>query len=313
MCVRCNLNPIQGKKHKLCHGCYQCFMRKKREYQALSLQEFVAKFPSKNTLVASLGNPTGIIVLQQLGEGFIAHSPKMLHLVELIKQIAPTKETVLLTGETGTGKGIVAREIHNASERRAQRFVTVDCTGLSEHVIESELFGHLKGAFTGAIETKMGLCEFANGGTLFLDEIAELPFHMQSKLLHMLEERRVRPVGGLEYRFVDIRVIAATNQKLDELVVQKRFRSDLFFRLNVLELPIPPLRERAEEIPFLIQHFGQALQKLPEFSEDVLALLSRYEWPGNIRELRNVIHRCAVLATGEVGVKHLPERFVSAL
>lgn len=302
-CLRCP-KAVVNEKWQLCASCYSFFMSKRKSRPSLLVADFVKQYPPRSEKV---------IVLKQPSKGMVVASPKMEHIVGLIRQVSQTNVTVLLTGETGTGKEVLAREIHNTSRRSKGEFVTVDCTSLSEQIVESELFGHERGSFTGAVTQKIGLFESANGGTLFLDEIAELSAVVQSKFLRVLEESKIRRVGDVCYRPIDIRVVAATNQNLDELVAQKKFRSDLFYRLNVFELSIPPLRERSEEILPLIEHFKKGLDKSPEFSNEVLQLLSRYKWPGNIRELRNLIHRCAVLTTDTVNIGHLPERFVSAL
>ncbi len=321
LCKRCRRKPVRTQK--LCRFCYRQFLKKRKLYGELSVPDFIRRFPSiwmqgklPNGLKPAVGDETNIVLFPQAEsqvQAFVIHSPKMQHLANLIGQMAQTNATVLITGETGTGKGLLAREIHERSAQRHREFVVVDCAGLSQEIVESELFGHERGAFTGATESKKGLCELAHGGTLFLDEISELPYSMQAKLLRVLEERHIRQVGGLHYRSVDIRVIAATNQNLEELVAQKRFRADLFYRLNVLELPIPPLRERPEDIPVLVEHFRRGLKKPPGFPPDVLELFGRHRWPGNVRELRNVIQRCSALSTDTVNIQHLPGHFATAL
>ncbi len=307
-------------------------MRRHKRARELSVEEFIELHPPRRVKPEKEKNPQkldgmevvipgdgeeSIIMLPQCTEAdtpkLIVHSPKMQRIAKLIERVAPTDETVLITGETGTGKGLLAREIHERSLRRRKEFVIVDCTSLSEHLIESELFGHERGAFTGATMLKKGLCEFADGGTLFLDEISELPHGMQSRLLHVLEERQIRRVGGLKYYSVDIRVIVATNQKLDELVAQRKFRSDLFYRLNVLEIMVPPLRDRPEDIQVLVEHFRRELKEQPDFPPDILKVLGLYKWPGNVRELRNLVHRCSVLSADTVSVLNLPEHFAPIL
>jgi DNA-binding NtrC family response regulator len=244
--------------------------------------------------------------------GFVGTSPSMCALYALIARAATVGHAVLVTGESGTGKELVARALHRGSGREA--FVTVNCGALPEHLLESELFGHEKGAFTGADRAKDGLFHVADRGTLFLDEIAELPLQLQPKLLRALEQAEVRRVGATQARMVDVRVIAATNRNLEVEVEQGRFRDDLYWRLNVLHLAVPPLRERRDDIPRLATHFlGRALAEgkiartgepataLPRsLAPEVMALLSAYSWPGNVRELRNAIQRAATLATGPV-------------
>src|ERR1700745_1401459 len=218
----------------------------------------------------------------------------MLDVFKMIETGARTNITILLKGETGTGKGLVAQAIHFHSLRRERPFVAVNCGALSETLLESELFGHMRGAFTGADANKKGLIEVAERGTVFRDEIGEMSAVMQVSLLRVLQERRFRRVGGLEELQADIRVIAATNQDLTRLVAEGRFREDLFYRINVIPIPLPPLRDRREDIPLLAAHF---LEKFAEqmgksvtgVSKEAMALLARYEWPGNIRELENAL------------------------
>jgi transcriptional regulator with PAS, ATPase and Fis domain len=211
---------------------------------------------------------------------------------------------VLITGETGTGKGLIARAIHERSRERAKPFQVIDCATIPEGTIESELFGHVRGAFTGASADKPGLIELAHGGTVFLDEIGELPLGLQVKLLRVLEENEVRPVGGTRAKRVDLRIIAATNQDLAEKVKQGTFRKDLYFRLAVVHIPVPPLRERTEDIPAIARHLldrlGREMGK-PRCYFDAAAVdaLTAYPWPGNVRELRNVVERVVLLATAD--------------
>ena len=232
--------------------------------------------------------------------GIIGRSPSMLAVFELIETVARTTSTVLITGESGTGKELVARALHHHSLRRDRPFVALNCGALPETLLESELFGHMRGAFTGAESTKKGLVEVAEGGTIFLDEIGEMTSMMQVKLLRVLQERRYRRVGGIEEIEVDIRVIAATNQDLPKLVSDGRFREDLFYRINVIPMQLPPLRERREDIPLIAEHFlgkYRTLMNKPVtgLSGEVLRLLESYAWPGNIRELENVIERAVAL------------------
>ncbi|MCW9053838.1 MAG: sigma-54 dependent transcriptional regulator [Motiliproteus sp.] len=236
-------------------------------------------------------------------EGMVGNSPSMKQLCQLISRVAPTPSVVLIEGESGTGKELVANAIHQLS-RRGGPFVPVNCSAIAPELIESELFGHIKGAFTGAHQAREGLFSFADGGTLFLDEIGEMPLLMQAKLLRVLEERRIRPVGSEREISVNVRVVAATNRNLEEEVKAGNFREDLFYRLNVLRMRVPPLRERKEDITLLVNHFSRALSSqlglsdLP-FSHEDIAELSAYDWPGNIRELKNMVERCLLLG-------HLP-------
>jgi two-component system response regulator HydG len=223
--------------------------------------------------------------------------------LERVVRVSPTDATVLLTGESGTGKELVARAIHAGSRRSAHPFVPVNCAAITETLLESELFGHARGAFTGAIRARRGLFEEASGGTLFIDEIGETTPGFQAKLLRALQEGEIRRVGESAPVRVDVRIIAATNQDLRRAISEKRFREDLFYRLNVVPLRIPPLRERREDIPLLARHFleGHARRSgvARRWSTDALAKLLEHEWPGNVRELQNAVERAAALADGE--------------
>jgi len=232
--------------------------------------------------------------------GIVGSSQAMRQLYGLIKRVAPTPTTVLIQGESGVGKELAARALHGMSTRAERSFVPVNCAAVSPELIESELFGHVKGAFTGAADSRSGLFVYANGGTLFLDEIGELPLALQTKLLRALEEQRVRPVGSTKEVPVDVRVIAATNRDLQAEVSAGRFREDLFYRLEVLTLTIPPLRERVDDIVPLAEHFNHQLAArigLPplDIVPEVAARLAGYRWPGNARELRNFIERALIL------------------
>ena len=230
-------------------------------------------------------------------------SPSMQQADRLVSKVAGTNSTILITGESGTGKGIVARQIHEQSPRAAFPFIPVNCSAIPENLLESEFFGHTKGAFTGADKARKGLFTEADRGTIFLDEIGELPLHLQTKLLHVIEDKQVRPVGGEQSRSVDVRIIAATNRNLEEMVKQGKFREDLYFRLSMFHIHMPPLRERRADIAGLIRHVmhnvgvtsaGVAL----EIDEDIDQLLQSYSWPGNVRQLENVINRAYILAEG---------------
>jgi two-component system response regulator AtoC len=247
----------------------------------------------------------------------VAASEAMIRVLEVVERAAEFKATVLLTGESGTGKEVLARAIHAQSGRREEAFVAVNCGAIPEMLLESELFGHSRGAFTGASRARRGLFVEADGGTLFLDEIGELPVALQVKLLRVLQEEEVRPLGESKPLQVDIRVIAATSRQLEEEVAAGRFREDLFYRLNVLRVPVPPLRERREDIAVLVDHLvGRARETLGKpirsVTDDALARLLAYPWPGNVRELENVIERAVILAeTDRITLRDLPENVVS--
>jgi two-component system response regulator PilR (NtrC family) len=237
--------------------------------------------------------------------GIIGRSAAMLAVFELVASVARTTSTVLITGESGTGKELVARALHQQSLRRDRPFVAINCGALTETLLESELFGHMKGSFTGADTTKKGLVEGAEGGTIFLDEIGETTPMMQVKLLRVLQERKFRRVGGLEEIEADIRVIAATNQDLPKMVADGRFREDLYYRINVIPIQLPPLRERREDIPLIAEHFlakyRQSMGKTVEgISGEAMELLERHNWPGNIRELENIVERAVALERAPV-------------
>ena len=236
-------------------------------------------------------------------ENFIGRSAAMQKVFDLITKIADTTSTVLITGESGTGKELAARAIHNMSPRKERPFVYIHCGALPEQLLESELFGHMKGSFTGAVDSKEGLFEVAEGGTLFLDEISETSQTFQVKLLHVLQEKEFKRVGGTSDIRVNVRIVAATNRDLQEEVAKGSFREDLFYRLNVIPLHLPPLRERREDIPFLAEHFLGVHKKTGspvKVSTDAMDLLLKYEWRGNVRELENIIERACALSDGSV-------------
>ena len=239
----------------------------------------------------------------------IGRSPVMMHLVSLLQRVAPTRTTVLLHGESGTGKEKVAEYLHHFSNCHEGPYIIVDSSTLGEQLIESELFGHEKGAFTGATGRKTGLMEAADKGTLFIDEISELPLPLQTKLLRFLETGTYRPVGGTDYKSVDVRIIAATNKNLRKMVEEGEFRNDLFFRLTAFPVDIPPLRERKDDIPALAEHFLLQFEggenQLP-LSQEVIEALLMYDYPGNVRELRNILERASILATNtSISVDHM--------
>jgi two-component system nitrogen regulation response regulator NtrX len=235
----------------------------------------------------------------------VGRSTALAHVRELIAKVGPTAARVLITGENGTGKELVARGLHEASPRRDQAFVEVNCAAIPSELIESELFGHMKGSFTGAFADRVGKFEQADGGTLFLDEVGDMSLSAQSKLLRVLQEGVVTRIGGSKSIEVDVRVLAATNKDLEGEIAEGQFREDLLYRLNVVPIEVPPLRERLEDVPALVAHFAEALAEsagVPgkKFSEDAMARLQTRAWPGNIRELRNAVERALILAPGKV-------------
>ena len=267
------------------------------------------KLVIKNALEKKNLQKENILLRQVVRDRFhfgniIGQSSKMVSLYDLLEKVSPTKTNILITGESGTGKELVAKAIHYNSPRKEKPFVTLNCGAIPETLIESELFGHMKGAFTDAIATKKGLFEVADEGTLFLDEISELPLLMQVKLLRVLQDREFKRVGGTEDIRVDVRIISATNKDLEEAVKAKRFREDLFYRLNVIQIRLPSLRERKEDIPLLTNHFlkkySEELNKnISKLSPEALQILLSYEYPGNVRELQNIIERAVALESSQ--------------
>jgi len=246
-------------------------------------------------------------------ENIIGNSAAMRRIFEKVRLVADTRSTVLIAGESGTGKELVARAIHQNSDRRKKPFVPINCAAIPETLVESELFGYEKGAFTGATARKRGLFQTAEGGTLFIDEISELPMGLQAKLLRALENRKVMPVGSTQEVDVDVRLVAATNRDLHEQVHEKRFREDLYYRLQVVELRLPPLRERPEDIPLLVRYFIDRIAKengrpTRDITHEALEALRAYDWPGNVRELRNLLESIIVLSVREqIDLSDLPE------
>ncbi len=245
--------------------------------------------------------------------GIIGTSSQMVGLYELIAKVAPLTSTVLITGESGTGKELVARAIHDSGPRSAKPFLAINCGAIPEALLESELFGHVKGSFTGAVAHKAGLFEVANGGTVFLDEIADMPLTLQVKILRVLQDKIFRRVGGTEDIKVDVRVIAASNKDIQAAVASGRFREDLFYRLNVIPLLLPPLRERRGDIALLVKEFlarygGSSHKEEVTVAPEALQLLEQYEWPGNIRELENVIERAVALGGSRITAESLPDQ-----
>ena len=277
-------------------------IRRALEKVALSRQNFAFKRDAANR--NSLDNIIGV-------------SPAMTKLKQTIRTVASTQSTVLIYGESGTGKELVARAVHICSPRATEPFVSINCGAFPETLLESELFGYVKGAFTGANQNKRGLFEVADGGTIFLDEIGEMTLAMQVKLLRVLQERCLRPVGGTGEIAIDVRVIAATNRDLEKQVSENNFREDLYYRLNVIPIVVPPLRDRREDLPLLVNHFVKkyvpaAGKNITGVNSESLTALATYDWPGNVRQLENTIERAVALATGEELNIELPVERVRA-
>ncbi|HSB07675.1 MAG TPA: sigma-54 dependent transcriptional regulator [Thermodesulfobacteriota bacterium] len=249
----------------------------------------------------------------------IGQTPSMVQVYKTIAKVADTKSTVLLCGESGTGKELIARSIHDNSPRNPRPFIPVDCASLVENLLESELFGHVRGAFTGAVGPKKGLFEEAEGGTLFLDEVANISLSMQTKLLRFLQEHEIKRVGGTESVKVDVRIISATNQQLEPLVKDGKFREDLFYRLNVITIILPPLRERKEDIPLLANHFVQKFteeyqKSISHISPEALDIFMQYSWPGNVRELENTIERAVIFSIHPIILpEDLPQKLLDTI
>ena len=249
-------------------------------------------------------------------EKIVGRSDGIREVFSMITSVARSESTVLIEGESGTGKELVARAIHNLSPRKNKLFVPVNCAAIPENLLESELFGHERGAFTGAFERKLGKFEIADEGTLFLDEVSSLPLSMQGKLLRVLQEREIERVGGVEPIAVNVRIISASNLDLKKMISEEKFRKDLFFRLNVIPVFVPPLRERREDIPLLAEHFLDLYnrefgKKIKGFSRDAVEALTNYPWPGNVRELQNLVERLVVLAKSDViSEDHIPKEIL---
>ncbi len=245
---------------------------------------------------------------------FVANSESMLNIVETLEKVIPTKSNIMILGESGTGKGLIAEMIHCNSPRRDKPFISINCSAIPEGLLESELFGYKKGAFTGAVSDKLGLIPLAHEGTLFLDEIGDMPTNLQAKLLKVLEAGEVYPLGDTRPRIVDVRIISATNADVESKIKEGKFREDLYWRLNVIEIKIPPLRERKDDIEILARHFTSKFSEehgknIKGVDKDALALLLEYSWPGNVRELSNVIERAVVLAeTDRITAVNLPDK-----
>jgi DNA-binding NtrC family response regulator len=270
------------------------------EHQALQSKSFRSKPCIKNR--ALLNN-------------IIGESEKMLSLFEMVEKVATSDSTVLIQGESGTGKELVARAIHDLSNRASKNFVAVNCAAIPDELLESELFGHVKGSFTGAVATRIGRFEMADKGTLFLDEIGDMKANLQVKLLRVLQSRELEPVGATRSKKVDVRIIAATNQNLDQMVVSKAFREDLYYRLSVIPIILPPLREREADIGLLLNSFLEKFNKSKQrkvqgFDKQVMEILTNYEWPGNVRELENLVERLVIIkGSGVLTFQDLPEKY----
>lgn len=247
--------------------------------------------------------------------GLIGKSRIMRDIYSLIEKVAVSTANVLILGESGTGKELAARAIHDNSTRRDKQFVAVNCGAIPDTLIETELFGHKKGAFTGAVIDRAGLFEQADGGTLFLDEVGEVPLQLQAKLLRVLQERELRRVGANDDRKVDVRIVAASNRNLEDQVKEGTFREDLYYRLNVVELRMPALRERPEDIPLLIEHFYAKLTQLPcsrdTCSQEAMKVLAAYPYPGNVRELENIVERCLIIGDKKITLDSLPQQVMN--
>lgn len=302
-CQRCPYPVDPSSKNKLCRSCDTAYYKRRKIQRDtnpglpdLTVAEFIKRFPARD--VAERRNAAAEMqhISRELVPGFVFTSHLMHRMARLIEKVSRRDTSVLIVGETGVGKELVANAVHQLSLRSKNAYVVVDCTTLGHELAESELFGHIKGSFTGATGTKKGLFAEAHTGTIFLDEISALPPDLQPKLLRILEQRQLRPVGSTKYESVDIRLIGATNEPLEEMVRQGRFRADLFHRLNVVQIHIPPLRDRREEIPFLVQHILSKLDSgKPWITDEALKLLHRYDWPGNVRQLRNVLERALIM------------------
>ena len=266
--------------------------------------EFTPIVPIASTL-SRVTEALGNVEARAMFPDIVAPSPAMRSVLGLILKIAPTDSTVLILGESGTGKELAARNIHSHSRRAGKPFVAINCAGIPEGLLESELFGHEKGSFTGAYARKIGKLEAAQGGTVFLDEIADMPMVIQAKILRALQEREIERVGGMNPIPVDIRVLAATNKDLPRMVKEGTFREDLFFRINVFSFRLPALREHSEDIPLLAIHLLRQIKPEASLSSQALAMLTAHRWPGNVRELKNTIEAAAALANGIVEPEHL--------
>jgi DNA-binding NtrC family response regulator len=292
-------------------GAYD-YLQKPFDFQ--ELQHFAQKVYDNFKLQKQLKNLQQQLHAYQAAEDIITANPQMLSLLNLGREVADTNISVLIEGESGTGKELMARFIHETSSRKSAPFVTVNCAALSENLLESELFGHVKGAFTGAVKDRQGRFELADGGTVFLDEITEIPTTTQAKLLRFLQSREFERVGDSQTIKVDVRFIAATNRDLKAALNSGKFRDDLYYRINGLTIKLPSLRDRSDDIPVLIKHFIEKFgkDKQPEISPEAFKMLADYQWPGNIRQLENVVERAVLLAHGrKIETYHLPDEIQS--
>lgn len=292
-------------------GAYD-YLQKPFDFQ--ELQHFAQKVYENFNLQRQLKDLQKQLYIYKAAEDIITINPQMLSLLNLAREVADTNISILIEGESGTGKELMARFIHNASTRKDAPFITVNCAALSESLLESELFGHVKGSFTGAVKDRQGRFEMADGGTVFLDEITEIPTTTQAKLLRFLQSREFERVGDSQTMKVDVRFIAATNRALKEALTSNRFRDDLYYRINGVTIKLPSLRDRHDDIPILIKHFIEKFgkDKPPEVSPETFELLTEYQWPGNIRQLENVIERAVLLAHGrKIEAYHLPDEIQS--
>ncbi len=288
-------------------GAYD-YLQKPFDFQ--ELQHFAQKVYDNFRLQKQLKDLQQQLNQYQAAEDIITTNPHMLSLLNLAREVADTNISVLIEGESGTGKELMARFIHRSSSRRDAPFVTVNCAALSESLLESELFGHVKGAFTGAVKDRQGRFEMADGGTVFLDEITEIPTTTQAKLLRFLQNREFERVGDSQTLRVDVRFIAATNRDLKEALNSNRFRDDLYYRVNGVTIKLPSLRDRHEDVPILIKHFIERFgkDKQPEVSPEAFKMLTDYQWPGNIRQLENVIERCCAACSRQKNRNISPAR-----
>jgi NtrC-family two-component system response regulator AlgB len=288
-------------------GAYD-YLQKPFDFQ--ELQHFAQKVYENFKLQKQLKDLQHQLNVYQAAENIITTNPQMLSLLNLAREVADTNISVLIEGESGTGKELMARFIHEASSRKNAPFITVNCAALSENLLESELFGHVKGSFTGAVKDRQGRFELADGGTVFLDEITEIPTTTQAKLLRFLQSREFERVGDSQTMKVDVRFIAATNRDLKEALNSGHLRDDLYYRINGLTVKLPSLRDRPDDIPILIKHFIEKFgrDKPPEISSEAFKMLTDYEWPGNVRQLENVVERAVLLAHGrKIEAYHLPD------